>query len=159
MTEFEKIEKIKGIIEDLLKHLEAEGTVTSEESLNRGLVFNVQSPDSYMLIGKQGANLQAFQQVVQAMVNKIGRDTGEMVFFSLDVDDYRKKREWFLKEAAKSAVGRVKLTGKPVILEPMSSFERRLVHSYIQEHYTEVETSSEGVDPYRKVVVNLKKLQ
>ena len=158
MADFETIEKIQRVIEGLLKVMDLEATVSPEDSIQRGLVFNISTPDSYLLIGKQGATLYALQAVAQVMVRK-ALQTAEPVYFSIDVDDYRRKREWYLKEATKNAVEKVKLSGRPVVMEPMTSTERRFVHSYIQEHYSEIHTTSEGVDPYRKIVVNLKKLQ
>lgn len=158
MADYETIQKIQGIIEGLLAHLDTEAKVNSEDSLSRGLVFNITSPDSYLLIGRQGANLHALQLVAQAMARKV-LNTEEPIKFSIDIDDYRRKREWFLKESAKNAVEKVKMTGRPVIMEPMSSFERRFVHAFVQENYSEIVSGSEGIDPYRKVVLSLKKLQ
>jgi spoIIIJ-associated protein len=73
------------------------------------------------------------------------------------VDDYKRKREWFLKETAKGAVEQVKRTGRPVALEPMPNYERKYIHAYLQEHYPEAESQSTGMEPYRKVVIKIKR--
>ncbi len=158
MVQIEISQQIQEILEGVLRQMGVVAQVGAEETLDRGLVFNITSEDSYLLIGKGGANLHALQFVVQAMARKQLK-VEEPVKFTVDIDDYRKKREWYLKEAAKNAIEKVKASGHPVHMEPMSSYERRLVHSFVQEHFTEIESTSEGEEPYRKVVITLKKLQ
>jgi spoIIIJ-associated protein len=156
MTDYSKIELIQKTIEDLLKHLEMENArVSYEESITKGLVFNIDcGHDSYMLIGRQGSTLHSLQILVGQMVaNKLK----EPFRFTLDVDDYKMKREWFLKETAKAAVEHIKKTGRAAALEPMPSFERRFIHAYVQENFPEVESGSIGRDPYRKIVIRLKR--
>jgi len=82
---------------------------------------------------------------------------GGPFWFTLDVDDYKRKREWYLKETAKGAVDHIKKTGRAVALEPMPNYERRLIHAYLQENCPEAESSSIGNEPYRKVVIRLKR--
>lgn len=157
MSDFGTIEKIKEILETILAQFGVEYKVSPEDSLTKGLVFNISSPDSRLLIGKQGANLYALQTIVIALASKqLGE--GHRVFFTIDVDDYRKNREWHLKEDIKRAADKVRMTGRPVELEPMPSFERRFAHAWISEHFTEFETESIGADPYRKLVIKLRKL-
>lgn len=160
MTDYNKIEIVKSIILELLEKCGIQGSVEFEESITKGLVFNISSPDSFMIIGRQGSTLHAIQTLVQALTAKrlhslVGEQ--EPFWFSLDVDDYKRKREWFLKETAKAASDRCKLTGRALSLEPMPSYERRLVHAYLQENCPDVESSSIGNDPYRKVVIRLKR--
>lgn len=158
MADFETIQKIQTIIESIIAKMGVSASVSMEDSVKNGLMFNVSSEDSTLLIGKQGANLQALQMLVRAMIAREFKDKGAVIF-TIDVDDYRKKRLWFLTELAKQAVEKVKFTGRPCSLDPMNAYERRLVHAYIQEHASEVVTGSEGVEPYRKIVISLKKLQ
>jgi spoIIIJ-associated protein len=156
MTDYDKIEIVKNIIQELLDKCGIKGSVEFEDSITKGLIFNISSPDSYLLIGRQGATLHAIQILVQALIAK--RLKSEQPFwFTVDVDDYKRKREWFLKETAKGAVEQIRKTGRPVALEPMPNYERRFVHAYLQEHHPEVYTESIGEDPYRKVVIKLKK--
>jgi spoIIIJ-associated protein len=130
--------------------------VEFEESITKGLIFNITSPDSYLLIGRQGQTLHALQILTQALTAK-SLKSDQPFWFTLDVDDYKRKREWFLKETAKGAVEKLKMTGRPQALEPMPNYERRLVHAYLQEKHPEVESSSIGQEPYRKIVIKLKR--
>jgi spoIIIJ-associated protein len=154
MTDYNKIETAKQVILELLKSCGVLGTVEFEESITKGLVFNISSPDSYMLIGRQGLTLHALQILAQALVSK---KLKEPFWFSIDVDDYKIKREWFLKETAKAAAQKAKNTGRAQGLEPMPNYERRLVHAYLQEHFPEIESSSMDNEPYRRIVVRVKK--
>ena len=156
MTDYNKIETVKNIITELLQKAGIPGNVEFEESITKGLVFNISTPDSYLLIGRQGATLHALQILAQAMAAK-KISSQEPFWFTLDVDDYKRKREWFLKETAKAAVDKAKITGRAQGLEPMPNYERRLVHAYLQEHCPEAESSSIGNEPYRKVVIRLKR--
>lgn len=156
MTDYDKIETVKQIIEQTLVSLGVSGKVEFEESITKGLIFNISSPESYMLIGRQGATLHALQVLVQNMaVKQLGTDSP--FWFTLDVDDYKRKREWYLKETAKAAVDHLKKTDKPARLEAMPAFERRFVHAYLQEHFPDVESESQGEDPYRKIVIRFRR--
>src|SRR5262249_3935279 len=132
-----------------------QATVEYEDSLIKGLVFNISSRDSRLLIGRQGSTLHYLEILVHALTARAF--PGEPFYFTLDVDDYKRKREWFLKEEARNAVEQLKRTDQPVVLEPMPNYERRLVHAYLQENYPEVFTESTGEEPNRKVVIKLKK--
>jgi spoIIIJ-associated protein len=156
MTDYDKIEQTKNIIKELLNKIGTGGQVEFEESITKGLIFNITSPDSYLLIGRQGATLHSLQILVQALVAK-RLQSQEPFWFTLDVDDYKRKREWYLKETAKAAVEQIKKTGRALALEPMPNYERRFVHAYLQEHNPEVSTESMGVEPYRKIVIKLKR--
>jgi spoIIIJ-associated protein len=176
MTDYNKIEQVKQIITELLQKCGISGSVEFEESITKGLVFNISSPDSYLLIGRQGLTLHAVQILAQALAAKkfnsqepaspdqsrsreaeAGASQGGPFYFSLDVDDYKRKREWFLKELAKAAADKAKMTGRPQGLEPMPNYERRLVHAYLQEHCPDVESFSVDNEPYRKVVIRVKR--
>ena len=161
MTDYNKIEIAKQVISELLQKSDVSGSVEYEESITKGLVFNIYSPDSYLLIGRQGATLHALQTLAHALVNRKlnapGVEAQETLWFTLDVDDYKIKREWFLKETAKAAAAKAKMTGRAQALEPMPNYERRLVHAYLQEHHPEIESSSIDNEPYRRIVIRLKK--
>lgn len=174
MTDYNKIEQVKQIINEILQKCGVSGSVEFEESITKGLVFNISSPDSYLLIGRQGASLHALQILAQALAARkfnpstptaasgqepasLDASQGGPFWFTLDVDDYKRKREWFLKETAKAAAEKLKMTGRAQALEPMPNYERRLVHAYLQEHHPEVESSSIDNEPYRRVVIRLKR--
>ncbi len=143
------------IIQDLLNHMGLEATVDYEASLTKGNVFNITVPNPYVLIGRQGLTLHALEVVAHQIAAKELRGR-EPFFFSLDVDDYKRKREWFLKEMAKEAVNTVKRTDKEVRLEPMPNYERRLVHAYIQENHSEYTSESIGMGSSRRIVIKKK---
>jgi len=155
MTDYDKADKVKQLIQDLLDRTGVQTTVEYEDSLIKGLVFNISSRDSRLLIGRQGSTLHYLEILVHALAARVF--PGEPFYFTLDVDDYKRKREWFLKEEARNAVEQVKRTDRPVVLEPMPNYERRLVHAYLQENYPEVFTESTGEEPNRKIVIKLKK--
>jgi len=156
MTDYNKIEIVKQIINEILQKCGVSGSVEFEESITKGLVFNISSPDSYLLIGRQGASLHALQILAQALAAK-KFNSQEPFWFTLDVDDYKRKREWFLKETAKAAAEKAKMTGRAQALEAMPNYERRLIHAYLQEHHPDIESSSIDNEPYRKVVIRVKK--
>lgn len=147
------IDLIVNTIKDTLRAMDISASVEPEDSITKGWVFNIDTPDSYLLIGKQGMHLRALQVLVQSIVaNKVH----QFIPFSIDVDDYTRKREWFLKETAKQAVDRCKRIGKPVPLEPMPNFERKLVHAYLQDNFPGIVSDSVGYEPRRRIVVRVK---
>jgi spoIIIJ-associated protein len=108
-----------------------------------------------VIIGKRGQTLDALQYLISLYVNKI-KPTEEYVRVKLDTENYRSRRRDTLEHLAKNIAFKVKKTRRPFALEPMNPFERRIIHSTLQnDRY--VETRSEGEEPYRKVVVYLKK--
>lgn len=154
MTDYDKIEQVKDMVADLLARMGVRATVEYEDSILKGLVFNISSRESRLLIGHQGATLHALETILHSMVARRFKDGP--FYFTLDVDDYRRKREWHLREQAKEAAAQVKRLGAPVKMEPMPNYERRLVHSYIQENFPDLVSSSEGRDPNRRIVVQVK---
>ena len=109
--------------------------------------------DMGILIGKRGQTLDSLQYLTSLVVNK-GRQG--YIRVKLDTEDYRNRRKETLENLAKSIAYKVRKTRKPVSLEPMNPYERRIIHSALQGNRY-VETYSEGNEPYRHVVVKLKK--
>ena len=106
-----------------------------------------------VLIGKRGQTLDSLQYLVSLVVN---RDVEEYIRVKVDTEDYRKRRKETLENLAKNIAYKVKRTKRPVSLEPMNPYERRIIHSALQgDKY--VTTHSEGDEPYRRVVVTLKR--
>jgi spoIIIJ-associated protein len=102
-----------------------------------------------LLIGRHGQTLESLQDLVRGAVQ---RKTGERCRVVVDVEDYRKRRRSQIVSRAQSAARRVKKTGKPETLEPMSAFERKIVHDAVAD-IGGLETASEGQDPDRRVVI------
>jgi len=107
-----------------------------------------------ILIGKRGQTLDSLQYLTSLVVNKGKTD---YIRVKLDTENYRSRRKETLENLSKSIAYKVKKTRKPIALEPMNPYERRIIHSALQGNKY-VETHSEGEDPYRHVVVKLKKL-
>ena len=106
-----------------------------------------------ILIGKRGQTLDSLQYLVSLVVNK---DTENYIRVKVDTENYRKRRKDTLENLAKNISYKVKRTKRPVSLEPMNPYERRIIHSALQnDRY--VTTYSEGDEPFRHVVVVLKK--
>ena len=106
-----------------------------------------------VLIGKRGQTLDSLQYLVSLVVNK---DSEDYIRVKVDTEYYRKRRKETLENLAKNIAYKVKRTKRPVSLEPMNPYERRIIHSALQnDRY--VTTHSEGEEPFRRVVVTLKR--
>jgi len=106
-----------------------------------------------VLIGKRGQTLDSLQYLVSLVVNK-GNDN--YIRVKVDTENYRERRKETLENLAKNIAYKVKRTRRPVSLEPMNPYERRIIHSALQNDKY-VTTYSEGEEPFRKVVIALKK--
>jgi spoIIIJ-associated protein len=126
-------------------------TVKSEDPHLQRMV--IEGADTAILIGRRGDTLDALQYLCSLVVNKGEK---EYTRVSIDTENYRKKREAALTQLAKRIAGKVARTGRPVKLEPMNPYERRILHYALQNH-PKVETVSEGEDPFRRVTVRLKR--
>ena len=153
----ERQEKAKAdalkFLTDVFKamNLKAEVNIKFDTAENE-LVIDVKAEDMGVLIGKRGQTLDSLQYIVSLAINK---DSSEYVKVKLDSENYRIRRKETLENLAKNIASKVKRTGRQVSLEPMNSFERRIIHSALQGD-PDCETFSEGNDPYRKVVVKPK---
>jgi len=102
-----------------------------------------------ILIGKRGQTLDAIQYLVSLAVN---RGTAPYINVIIDSENYRKRRREILEQLAANLAKKVKATKRPVTLEPMNTFERRIIHSALQSD-KQVTTYSEGTDPFRNIVI------
>lgn len=119
---------------------------------NKRLSITLSGERMGILIGKRGQTLDALQYLTSLVVNrsKLG-----YVSVVLDTENYRQKRKEILENLARSLAKKVKMTGRKVVLEPMNPYERRIIHSFLQNDAL-VDTHSEGVDPHRYVVITKK---
>lgn len=120
-----------------------------EECLN----IDLSGADMGVLIGKRGQTLDSIQYLTSLVVNK---EVSGYIRVKVDTENYRTRRKETLENLARNIASKVKRTRKPVFLEPMNPYERRIIHSALQSD-PHVSTHSEGEEPYRKVVVTLKK--
>ena len=119
---------------------------------DRQLEIKISGDDMGMIIGKRRQTLDAVQYLVNLVVNK---GTAPYISVTLDTENYRERRKETLETLAFNLAKKVKHTGKNVVLEPMNPYERRIIHSALQnDRY--VTTYSEGDEPYRNVVITLK---
>lgn len=128
-------------------------TVVTYDKENSSIDINVNGDEMGVLIGKRGQTLDSLQYLVSLVINK---NCENYVKVKLDTENYRARRKETLENLAKNIAYKVKRTRKPVSLEPMNPYERRIIHSALQNDKY-VETYSEGEEPYRKVVINIKK--
>ena len=144
---------IKKSIEDLVKKMGFKGKAElKKESQNEqeNLICNVKiGDDSNFLIGQYGANLQALQHIVRLIVRK---KTDSLIKFTLDVNSYRQQRNELIAEQARSIAQQVIKEKKAVIMRPMSSYERRIVHMELANE-DKIATDSVGEGEGRKVIV------
>ena len=125
-------------------------------SLNREektMDINLSGEDMGVLIGKRGQTLDSLQYLVSLIVNK---EEDDYIRVKLDTENYRERRKETLETLARNIAYKVKRTKRPVSLEPMNPYERRIIHSALQNDKYVV-TRSEGEDPYRHVVISLKR--
>ena len=138
---------------DVFKAMKLEASINVEfDAAENELSIDVKAEDMGVLIGKRGQTLDSLQYIVSLAINK---DSNEYVKVKLDSENYRIRRKETLENLARNIASKVKRTGRQVSLEPMNSFERRIIHSALQGD-PNCETFSEGNDPYRKVVVKPK---
>ena len=120
---------------------------------NKNLNVDLSGDEMGVLIGKRGQTLDSLQYLLSLVVNK---ESEEYIRVEVDTEDYRKRRKETLENLAKNIAYKVKRTKRPVSLEPMNPYERRIIHSALQNDKY-VTTHSEGEEPFRRVVVTLKK--
>lgn len=148
-------EDVEQIAKDFLgkilgqMHIEADIETKLEDDV---LHIEIQGKNMGIIIGRRGETLDALQYLTSLTINK-GKDQYTRVV--LDTENYRSKREKTLQQLAERLARKVERTNKKVMLEPMNPYERRIIHSHLQDH-PKVSTYSEGEDPYRKVVISLK---
>ena len=146
-------EAVSTFLKDTLKAMGMEVEIALNIDEDGSLSINMSGPNMGILIGKRGQTLDSLQYLANRVANK--HQSG-YVRVKLDTENYRARREETLKHLAKNIAHKVKRNRRPVALEPMNPYERRIIHSALQND-PYVTTHSEGEEPYRKVVVTLKK--
>lgn len=148
------VDNIREFLENVFSAMNMEVTIDIKKAED-DKVYEVELSGKEMglLIGKRGQTLDSLQYLTNLAVNK---HSNGYIKVKLDTEDYRQRRKDTLENLAKNIAYKVKRTKRPVSLEPMNPFERRVIHSALQgDRY--VETHSEGEEPFRHVVVTLKK--
>ena len=142
------VEEINEFLNKFLKN----GITYKTEIKEYEIYVDIQGEDVNHLIGYRGENINSFQTILTAIANK--KSTSKIRVY-LDIAGYRERREKTLEDLAEKIARTVVRTRKPVTLEPMTAYERKIIHTKLQTH-SKVETISKGEEPYRKVVIKLK---
>ena len=141
-------ENAKNFITDILNAMGIEVTVTSE-LVGDVVEVNIEGENMGVVIGKRGDTLDSIQYLTSLVVNQTSED---YIKVSIDTENYREKREEALSALAQRLASKVAKTGRKFALEPMNPYERRIIHSNLQDN-EDVTTFSVGQEPYRKVVI------
>ncbi|OFI05396.1 R3H domain protein [Clostridium acetireducens DSM 10703] len=147
------VSEASNFIKDILKNMKVEAEVKVLEK-NNVLNISLIGDNMGILIGYRGETLDALQYLTSLAINKDHEMEYKKVI--IDAENYRAKREQTLKNLAKKLSEKVKYTKRPIKLEPMNPYERRIIHFALQNNEY-VETYSEGEEPHRRVVIDMKK--
>ncbi|MBE5882250.1 MAG: protein jag [Lachnospiraceae bacterium] len=147
-------DKAKTFLADVFKSMNLAVVIDAKyNEVENTLDIDLSGDDMGILIGKRGQTLDSLQYLTSLVVNK-GED--EYIRVKVDTENYRQRRKDTLENLAKNISFKVKRTKRAVSLEPMNPYERRIIHSALQNDKY-VTTHSEGEEPYRRVVVTLKR--
>lgn len=152
-TENKAEENIRKFLDDFILKLPTTDLTYVITSEKNDLFVNIEGQDTGYLIGYRGNVLNSLQNIINNVANN---GTTERVRVLLNIGGYKEKRERDLQELAEKVAGTVVKRRKSITLEPMTSYERKIIHSKLQDN-TKVETHSIGEEPNRKVVISLKK--
>lgn len=147
------IKAVEDFLKNTMKAMDMEVELKTEIDQDGALCVDMSGEHMGILIGKRGQTLDSLQYLANRVANK--HQEG-YVRVKLDTENYRARREETLRHLAKNIAHKVKRNRRPVALEPMNPYERRIIHSALQGNKF-VETVSEGEEPYRHVVVKLKR--
>ena len=148
------VDTTREFVEKLIHAMGVEAKVNIQyDEQNHNMDMDLVGDDMGILIGKRGQTLDSLQYLISLFINK---ESDTYIRLKLDTENYRERRKKTLESLAKNIAFKVKRTRKPVALEPMNPYERRVIHSALQNDKY-VCTKSEGEEPYRKVVIMLKK--
>ena len=147
------IKAVEDFLKNTMKAMDMEVELKTEIDQDGALCVDMSGEHMGILIGKRGRTLDSLQYLANRVANK--HQEG-YVRVKLDTENYRARREETLRHLAKNIAHKVKRNRRPVALEPMNPYERRIIHSALQSD-PYVMTHSEGEEPFRKVVITLKK--
>ena len=147
------IKAVEDFLKNTMKAMDMEVELKTEIDQDGALCVDMSGEHMGILIGKRGQTLDSLQYLANRVANK--HQEG-YVRVKLDTENYRARREETLRHLAKNIAHKVKRNRRPVALEPMNPYERRIIHSALQSD-PYVMTHSEGEEPFRKVVITLKK--
>lgn len=139
-------------LRNIFEAMQMEVEINVKEN-EKGVYINLEGPELGILIGRRGETMDAIQYLVNLSVNKKQEIKKKII---IDVEGYRSRREETLQKLALKLADKAKQKGRNVVLEPMSSHERRIIHTTLQGR-DDIYTFSEGEEPYRKIIISPKK--
>ncbi|MGH2784959.1 MAG: RNA-binding cell elongation regulator Jag/EloR [Actinomycetota bacterium] len=142
-------EAAEDFLDGLFDVLDLDADVASSLT-SRAAQVEITGPELGLLIGRRGSTLEALQEVTRAAVQ---RQLGQRAWINLDIEGYRARRRVLVERQARSSAARVRKSRRPLALEPMSAFERKIVHDSLAG-FPGVTTASEGEGPDRHVVIS-----
>ncbi len=151
--EISPAEKAEKFLADIFAAMKLEVRIEPSDTAD-GVVMNLIGDNLGILIGKHGQTLDSLQYLANLTANKGLND--DKVRIILDIENYRSRREETLRRLAMRLADKVRRTGERIVLEPMNRHERKIIHMALQDNYR-VSTYSSGEEPYRKVVIELKR--
>ena len=148
------VDAAKEFLQKIFNAMRIEVVMEKFINKNEGVVtFKLHGSDMGILIGKHGQTLDSLQYLTNLVANK---NSAERIRIVIDIEDYRERRVETLNRLAQRLADKVKRTGERVVLEPMNPHERKIIHVALQND-RRITTLSEGEEPYRRVVIELKK--
>lgn len=143
------IENAKEYLVNIAKEMKIHDLKIEAKQEGKMVYFNLESEKAALLIGKRGSTLNALQQLTQLVLNKTAKT---YLNLRLDVENYRERRQVALEQLAERMADKALRTGRKVSLEPMPSYERKIIHNALANR-VDVETYSEGTEPNRHLVI------
>ncbi len=153
VKELAPAEKAEKFLTDIFAAMKLDVQIEASDTAD-GVVMNLIGDNLGILIGKHGQTLDSLQYLANLTANKGLND--DKVRIILDIENYRSRREETLRRLAMRLADKVRRTGERIVLEPMNRHERKIIHMALQDNYR-VSTYSSGEEPYRKVVIELKR--
>lgn len=148
----EPIQITRQTIEEMLQKMGIESEIETSEGVD-GIQFVIRTSEGGLLIGEDGKNILSLHHLLRKIIEKkLEKEEKKDFSFSLDVNDYQLKKIEDLKNLARLNAQRVRYFKKEVVLKPMSSFERRVIHMFLADS-PDIATESRGEEPLRQVVI------
>lgn len=149
ITNEQAVEETKSYIKEIAKEMNINDLVINEKRDGKFIYLHLNSEKAAILIGKRGQTLNALENLSQLVANKF---SNSFIIIKLDVGDYRERRQESLEQLAERMADKAIRTGSKVEFEPMSSFERKIIHNALSVR-VDIETYSVGTDPNRYLVI------
>ena len=146
------LKRASGLLKGIFQTMDLDVKINISEN-EKAMFINLEGPDLGILIGRRGETLDALQYLVNLSVNKNQEIRKKII---IDIEGYRSRREKTLQKLALKLADKAKQRGRNVVLEPMSSQERRIIHTALQGR-DDIYTFSEGEEPYRKIIISPKR--